>query len=407
MKIVIVGGGVAGITAAKTLAESDSQIKIDVFTDEKYPYYSKIRLPQLLAAKIKLADIYMYQPQWYRENKIEIHLETRVSKINPHKKEIAADGRVINYDKVLLATGSHPFVPPIKGLPKRGVFTFNSIDDALKIRDCADDAKKAIVIGGGVLGLESAAALKYLGLEVTVVEISPWLLPRQLDREGAKILKNKIEDLGIKVVLNSQTQEILGQSAVSGVLLNDGRRFSGELILISAGIRANLELKGDVRILADKGIVVNDFMETTMTDIYAAGDAAEHRGKIYGIIPPAIEQAKVAALNMLQEKSAVYNGTVPSNTLKVAGVSLTSIGLAQPGEPGYNELKLIDETRGIYKKIVIKDNRVVGTILLGERKDVGPLRRIISEKIDVSHVKDHLLKENFEIRSLLKTPGVS
>ena len=289
----------------------------------------------------------------------------------------------------------------------RGAFTFNSIDDALRIREYARNRRKAVVVGGGVLGLESAAALKHMGLEVTVVEISPRLLPRQLDEEGAKILRNKIEDLGIEVILDHQTEEILGEDAVSGILLNSGQKISGELVLVSAGIRANLELTEQGTVQRDKGIIVDDFMKTTVPEIYAAGDVAEHRGRVYGIIPPAIEQAKVAGLNMLREGSETYKGTVPSNALKVAGVTLTSIGLAQPPERGYDEIKSIDATKGIYKKIVIKDNRVVGTILLGERKQVGPLRRLISEKINVSNFKDQILREDFDIRSVLKSHRLS
>lgn len=234
-----------------------------------------------------------------------------------------------------------------------------------------------------------------------MIEFFPRLLPRQLDEDGAGILKRLIENMGINVFLNSATSEILGNGEARGILLSDHQRVNGELILISAGIRSNIDLAKQAGIAVNKGIVVNNYLATSFSNIYAAGDVAEHQGKIYGIIPAALEQSEAAAMNMLGE-AVEYQGTVPSNTLKVVGVDLTSMGIVNPEEDGYEELRMIDDERGIYKKAVLKDGQVVGAILLGEKKDVAVLGKIIKTGVNVAQFKDKMWRPDFDLRQVLR-----
>ena len=225
MKVVIIGNGPAGITAAKTIKEFDPGIEIHVYSEEQYPYYFRPKLPDLLGGAIQPQQIYAYSEEWYHKRNIKVYLGTVVTQIIPHDKEIVlGTGEHVDYDKLLLATGSHCFIPPIRGVEKKGVFTLRTIDCALKIKEYAKSCKKAIVIGGGLLGLESSRALRSLGMDVTVVEFFPRLLPRQLDEEGATFLKTKIEEMEIGVQLSAASEEIAGYDEVEGLILQDGRK---------------------------------------------------------------------------------------------------------------------------------------------------------------------------------------
>lgn len=394
MRFTIVGGGVAGITAAKALRERAEGAEITVFSQDKYPYYSKIRLPQLLDGRVELSGMFMYPENWYEDRAINVRLASEITAVDPQAKTVEVDGSTQEYDKLLLAHGARAFVPPIEGLPKEGAFTLWTIDDALKIREAAARAKRGIVIGGGVLGLEVASSLSRLGLEVTVVEMFPRLLPRQLDQEGAELLQRSIEATGVKFVLGAATEMITGSDAVGGARMKDGSELNGDLIVISAGARSNISIAAVANLETGKGIIVDDYLQTSHPDILAAGDVIEHAGRLYGIIPPAIEQAQVAASNMVEPKSARYEGSTPSNTLKVSGVSVTSIGLAQPDGAGYEIHRARDEEAGTYRKLVVQDNRLVGAIIVGTRKNVSLVRRMIREKHSLDGKAQGLLEEN-------------
>ncbi len=401
MQIIIIGGGVAGITAARTIRENDLKAKISVYTDEDHLYYPRPRLYEVLSGEVKPQEIYMFSEQWYENKGIKVHLNKKVLSIKTAKKELLLEDRSrVNYDKLLLANGAHPFVPPIKGVEKTGVFTLRSIKDALAIKEYAEKTRKVIIIGGGLLGLEFAASLRKLDQQVEVVEIFPRLLPRQLDQDGATILKGIVENLGIKIVLGVKTEEFLGEKTVSGVLLSNGRELSSNLVLISAGVRSNTDLAVEAGIKVNKGVVVDQYLQTSVNDVYAAGDIAEFEGRVYGIIPAAMEQAEIAALNMLGKEKHVYEGTIPSNTLKVVGVDLTSMGLVNPEEPQYEEIKKIDREKGVYKKIVLEQGKIVGAIILGDRKGVTSIKKLMDQKIDVTKYKDFLLEDDFDYRKL-------
>ncbi len=402
MRIVIIGNGPAGITAAKTICQEGSQHSIAVYAKENHPYYFRPRLPDLLGGIITQQEMYAYSAEWYEKRKIKVNTGVEVTHILPGEKVVVlSTGERVPYDRLLVATGSHSFVPPIKGSDKEGVFTLRTIDDAMNMRVYAKGRKKAVVIGGGLLGLEAARGLRGLGLDVTVIELLPRLLPRQLDEEGASLLRAEIEEQGISVVLNAASEEIEGGGAVSGLMLKDGRNIPGELILISAGIRASSGIASQAGLSVDKGIIVDERMKTSHDDIYAAGDVIEHKGKVWGIIPASIEQARIAALNMVDNGPALYQETVSYTTLKVVGIDLTSIGLVTPEGAGFQEVKMVKSKEGIYKKLVIQDGRIVGAILLGDRKDVTTVNKLIAGKVNVAKQTEKLLQEDFDLKTLL------
>ncbi len=401
MRVVIVGSGVAGVTAAKTIRETNLDAQISIYTDENHLYYPRPRLYEVLAEKAKPREIYMYSEKWYAKRGIKIHLNKRVLRIKTARKELLLEDRSrANYDKLLLANGAHPFVPPIKGVEKTGVFTLRSIEDVLTITEYAKNTRKVIIIGGGLLGLEFAASLRKLGQQVDVVEMLPRLLPRQLDQDGATILKDTIENLGVKIVLGVKTEEILGEETVSGILLDNGKELSGNLVLISAGVRSNTDLAAEAGIKVNKGVVVDRYLQTSVNDVYAVGDAAESEGRVYGIIPAAIEQAKIAAVNMLKREKHVYKGTIPSNTLKIVGVDLTSMGLVTAEGPQYEEIKKIDKEKGVYRKIVLEQGKIVGAIALGDKKGITSIKKLMDQEVDVAKYKDFLLEDDFDYRKI-------
>ncbi len=401
MHVVIIGSGVAGVAAARIVRENDPKAKISIYTDENHLYYPRPRLYEILSGEAKPHEIYMFSDQWYEKRDIKVHLNKKVLGIETAKKQLLLEDQTkVKYDKLLLANGAHAFVPSIKGVEKTGVFSLRSIKDALTIKEYTKKTRNAIIIGGGLLGLEFAASLRKLGQHVEVVEIFPRLLPRQLDQDGATILKDRIQTRDISIVLGVKTEEILGKKTVSGILLDNGEELSGDLVLVSAGVRSNTDLAVNSGIKVEKGVVVDEHVQTSVNDVYAAGDVAEFRGRVYGIIPAALEQANIAAINMLEKEKRVYKGTIPSNTLKIVGVDLTSLGLVNPEGPQYEEVKKTDKGKGIYKKIVLEKGKIVGAIFLGGRKGVTWIKKLMDQKTDVTKYKDLLLEEDFDYRRI-------
>ena len=398
-RYVIIGNGVAGTTAAEQIRENDQEGRIDIFTDEATPFYTRIRLPEYIAGEVNEDKLILHKPEWYKEKAIDVHLEEPVQEVDPEKKEIRTGGGSTHpYDRLLLATGSHAFVPPIKGVEKPGVFTLRSVRDGERIREYAEKAERVVLIGGGVLGLEAGNGLRRRGLSVSVVEFFPRLLPRQMDASGAELLKRQMEAMGFHFCLGAKSQEILGEHKVEGLLLEGSETISCDMVLISAGIRPNLDLATKLSLKVGKGVLVNDRLETQYRDIYAAGDLIQHRDLFYGIWPASEKQGEIAGINMAGG-NAHYEGTVMSNRLKVVGIDLVSSGEIDV-DGKREDLVAQDEHRFIYRKLVLKDNIIVGCILLG---DITGSRQILdamkSEK-RVGHLKDHLLAKGFDFKKL-------
>lgn len=408
MKVVIAGGGIAAITAARTISAAASGTEIEIFTDEPHPYYLRPRLIQFLAGRLTLEEMYVYPPEWYAERGISLHLGTGVSELDVSQRRVfLEDGGEESYDRLLLAVGSSPFRPPVPGMAQVGVFTLRTIEDALAIKHHAAQClssgfKEAVVIGGGLLGLESANALASAGLEVTVVQRGPWLLHKQIDREGARLLQELIEALGIRFLANAVPQSILGDGAASGVLLQDGARIPACLVLCAAGVRPNLDLARRAGLDVNRAVLVDDQLRTSADGVYAAGDVAEYDGQLPCIIPAAVEQARAAGANIVERGSATYHGTVPSTTLKVVGLDLTSIGRISSQGEAEEELRRFDRAKGVYRKLVLRHGRIVGAILLGDKERVAPISSLIRQGTDVSEYKDSLLDDDFDLRTITR-----
>jgi len=393
MRYLIIGNGVSGITSAELIRERDIESEITVITEEKYPYYARPQLIEFLAGNIKKEEIFFYTDEWYKSKKINVILEERVLRIDIAKKEVETDKGKYNYDKLLVASGAKPQIPPLENVNVEGVFTLRNLDDALNILSYIEGKETVILLGCGLLGLETGRALYQRGLKIIGLEFFPRLLPRQLDDEGSKVLQNIIQSkFGFSFYLGVKAKKVLkNNEKFVGIELEDGRIIHGNLLIISAGIIPNVEFAKNSGINVNKGIVVNDYMETNVEGIFAVGDCVEHQGRIYGIIPACLDQAKVAVENIMGRK-VEYKGTIPLNSLKVTGVDLTSIGEINPEGEGY-EVKVYKDKEGFYRKLVFKDDKLVGAILLGDkRKYVNKIVGLIKRQETIED-KEKLLYE--------------
>ena len=396
MKVIIVGNGLAGIISAKTLRELDKKVEIEVFAEEKYHYYPRPNLIEFLAGTIPFERMFAFPQEWYREQNINIHLGKPVTRIFPDSQEIeVAGGKKEKYESLLLANGSFSFIPPFKGTDKKGIFALRTLDDAFELLEYLKNHQRVVVIGGGLLGLEIARAMKSRGARVDVVEFFDRLLPRQLDIQGASLLKAQIENMGINVHLGLATEEILGQNDVRGLRFKGEREIEMDMAIVAAGVRSNIRLAKEAGLETDRGLVTDDYLQSNNPKIFGAGDVIQHRGRVYGIIPSSFNQARVVASNILGKKEK-YEGTVPSNTLKVAGLDLTSVGLVNPEEGTSEEFRKEKKEEGIYKKIVIQKGVVVGAIWMGTKKGVNEIIRVISQKINIEKHKISLLEDDFD-----------
>lgn len=400
MNVIIVGNGLAGTLAAKTLRELDQEVGIEIFGEEKYPYYPRPNLIEFLAGRLPSEKLFAFPEGWTERQRIGLHLGASVAKIRPTERTIETSaGASFPYDILLLATGARPVMPSIAGTGQNGVFVLRTLDDSFSILDHLQDHKRAAVLGGGLLGLEIARAIRGRGAEVRVIEYFDRLLPRQLDPAAAAILKAQVEKMGISVRLGAVTQKIVGDEHVRGLRFESGDEVEANLIIVAAGIRPELELAKQAGLAVNRGIFVDDRLRTSRPEIFAAGDAAEHRGRIYGIIPASFEQARAAAYNMLGQDMP-YTGTVPSNTLKVAGIYVTSVGEIDAQGHGYEALVRAVPEEGLYKKIVLQEGRLVGAIWMGTMKGASEVSRLVALKKDVESRKEDLLEDTFDFAEI-------
>ena len=398
-RYIIVGNGVAGTTAAEKIRETDGDGEIDIFTNESVPYYTRIRLPEFLAGAAEEMDLLLHGDTWYQERGIRLRLGEAIEQIDPERREVrSARGRRYGYDRLLLATGGYSFIPPIQGVEKEGVFALRSIGDARRIKEYDREASDVVVIGGGLLGLEAGNGLRRSGLKVTVVEFFPRLLPRQMDVPGAELLKRQMEGMGFTFYLGAKSREIVGATKVEGLALEDGTGIPCDMILISAGVRPNLKLARDLGLENDKGVIVNDRMETEIASVYAAGDLIQHRGRFYGIWPAAERQGEIAGINMAGGE-AVYEGTVMSNRLKVVGIDLVSTGEIDVENQCETRVQKNEEEH-VYRKLIFDDGVMIGCILLGDVRGNREILEAIEKKKDVTDVKEEILGAGFDFQRL-------
>jgi nitrite reductase (NADH) large subunit len=392
-RYLIVGNGVAGTTAAEHIRKQDGEGSITMVTDEAASFYWRLRLSEYVAGDLTEQNLMAKKEQWYKDQKIELKLKTRVQSVDPAKRAVVTqENQRITYDRLLIAAGSRSFIPPIKGSEKKGVFALRSIQDARDIISWSKRIQDVVLIGGGLLGLEAGNALRKLGKKVRVVEYFPRLLPRQLDVSGAKRLQAIMEGMGFAFRLGVKKQEVVGDEEVNAILLEGGETLPAQMVIVSAGVRPNLDLAKALNLDHDKGIKVDERMRTNQPDVFAAGDVAEFKGIPYGIWIAAMEQGQVAGINMAGGK-ALYKGTVMANTLKVVGIDLGSAGDIDAENKLESRVASDEKT---YKKIVVDNNRIVGCIMLGDTKGFTKVTKMMADKQDVSHVKDTILSGQTE-----------
>lgn len=398
LRLVCVGNGMAGMrTLEELLKLAPDLYDITMFGAEPHPNYNRILLSPVLAGEQTLQEIMLNDLDWYAQHNIRLHLGKKVTAINRVKRVvIAEDGTTAQYDRLLLATGSNPILLPIPGMTLPGVLTYRDIADTEGMISAASQHKSAVVIGGGLLGLEAANGLKQRGMNVTVVHLAEWLMERQLDRTAAKLLQASLEKKGLQFRLATQTAELIpGESGrVAAVRFKDGSTVAAELVVVAIGIRPNIELAEKAGLYCSfakpGGIVVSDTMQTYDPRIYAVGECANHRGIAYGLVAPLFDMAKVCANHLAGHGIGRYTGSMLSTKLKVTGIELFSAGDFQ-GSDGSEDITLSDPVRGIYKKLVIKNDKLVGSVLYGDTVDGAYYFRLLTEGRKVGAIRDQLM----------------
>ncbi len=390
-QVVIVGNGAAGVTAAEAARARNANAKITIVDREDQLLYYKPMLSEYLADNSKLSDIYLHDAEWYAEKGFDLKLGVEAASIDADNgRLLLTNGEALDYTKLILAAGSKSFVPPIMNADYEGVFTLRNMGDADAIKAYASGKSKAVVVGGGLLGLEAADEMKAMGLEVTVVEIANRLLPRQIDEKGAAIFERAVADHGINLIKGCVVKEIIGHGKAEKVHLGSGRTLEADIVLVSAGVVADTALAKTAGVECNRGIVVNGKMETSVSGIYAAGDVAECNGINYAIWPEAIEQGKIAGANAVGD-SIEYADFIPSNVFNGMNINVFSIGkvnVEDEDEESRSDLLLDDPETGVYKRILFKDHKMTGGIAIGDNKHS---KRMI-EGMKIGAKPQHMIK---------------
>ena len=402
-KVVIIGAGIAGVSAAEALRKAAPQAEIVLVSDEALLPYYRLNLTRYLAGEVSAEQLTLHPESWYTELGIQLLRETELNSIDLPSKEVTLkDQTRLSFDKLILTVGSRPFVPPFPGADKQGVTTLRTRQDAdrilavcrgtslfnggMKVSEThlhTPNPQKihCVCIGGGLLGLETAGALACQGVRVSVLESQPWLLPRQLNESASRLFLQQVETLGISVHSRAKTVALVGEEAIRGVLLEDGTLLPAELVVISAGVRSNIELARRAGLQVNQGILVDDCMQTSHPDVYAAGDLAEHRGVLYGTWVPSQAQGTAAGLSAAGQ-TAEFKGLPRSNTLKVLGIDLFSIGQIEAKDPA--DLLVESESDDRYFGFIFHHNHLAGSILLGDTSLSAKVKQAIEEQVDFS-----------------------
>jgi nitrite reductase (NADH) large subunit len=399
MKLVMIGNGMAGVrTLEELLKIAPDLYDISVFGAEPHPNYNRILLSPVLAGEQTLDEIVLNPLSWYEEHGITLHLGKKVVDVDRRNRIVrAADGTEESYDRLLVTTGSNPFILPIPGKDLEGVIAYRDIADTNTMIEAATRYKHAVVIGGGLLGLEAANGLMLRGMQVSVVHVAPWLMERQLDDTAGKLLQKSLEARGLKFLIGANTQALIGDrdagkaGRVMAVQFKDGTEVPADLVVMAAGIRPNTELAEKIGLHCNRGIVVSDTMQT-VTDprIYSVGECAAHRGIAYGLVAPLFEQGKVCATHLAEFGIGRYTGSQTSTKLKVTGIDLFSAGNFMGGAD-CEEIVMSDPFGGVYKKLVIKDDKLVGACMYGDTVDGSWYFKLLREGRTISDIRDKLM----------------
>ncbi|HJV01645.1 MAG TPA: FAD-dependent oxidoreductase [Burkholderiaceae bacterium] len=390
--LVVIGNGMAGMRTVEELQKlAPDMYDITVFGAEPHGNYNRILLSPVLAGEKSIDDIMLHTRQWYIDHGITLHAGDPVVHIDRRKRVVrAASGREVRYDRLLLATGSKPFIIPVPGHDLPGVIAFRDIQDVETMLEAARNHRHAVVIGGGLLGLEAANGLLRQGMEVTVVHVTDALMNQQLDKPAAQLLQKALEVKGLRFMLSAQTEAIVGPDRVTGVRFKDGSEIPADLVVMTAGVRPNIELAKSSGLHCERAIVVDDTLQTYDPRVYAVGECVQHRSATFGLVAPIWEQARVCGAHLAGAGHRRYVQQTSPTRLKVTGVDLYSVGDFIGGE-GSEDLVLRDAKRGVYKRLVLKDNRVAGAVLYGDVQDGPWYFGLIQKGTDIGPIRHHLL----------------
>ncbi|MFT4584606.1 MAG: nitrite reductase (NADH) large subunit [Gammaproteobacteria bacterium] len=391
-KLVVIGNGMApGRVLDNLLEAAPNRYEITIFNSEPRVNYDRIMLSPVLSGEREFEDIIIHPEDWYADHGITLHKNKPIIDINREAQRVSAlDGATANYDRLLIATGSNPIVIPLPGCELPGVLCYRDLDDVNAMLAASERGGCAVVIGGGLLGLEAAAGLHARGMQVSVIHLSDTLMDRQLDSAAGYLLQQAIEKRGIVVHTQANTRAIVGTNKVAAVELDDGTRIAADIVVMAVGIRPNTELAEAAGLAVNRGIVVDDSMRTSDERIFAVGECVEHRNQCYGLVAPLYEMAKVVAERLLDSDNATYLGSTTSTKLKVTGIDLFSAGDFADGE-GREEIVLRDAAKGVYKRLVLQDEKIIGVVLYGETRDGAWFFQQLRDASDVSELRETLI----------------
>lgn len=384
VKYLIIGNGIAGLAAAREIRKNDKLGSITMISSEEYLTYYRLRLTKSLSKDTNPEDLVINSQSWYEDRNIKVILSKIVERLDTRDNIIVLDdSSIIKYDKLLIATGAKPFIPPIHGKFKEGVFALRTLKDLNYIKKYLLNTERVLIIGGGLLGLEAAWSLKELGKKVSIVEFAPYLLPRQLDKELGEKLAEKLEAHGMRVYLPNTAEEIIGDTKATGIIVNNGEIIKSDAILISSGIRPNLDLVRDTDIIFDKGIKVDSHLQTNIENIYAAGDAVEVNNMVIGLWTTSNEQGRIAGSNMTGNNEKYIHPKLFS-TLSIGDIEIFSVGNIQDYDHIYEHK---DANKDNHHKLFVKDGKITGAILFGDISELNNLRNSVFSKMEI---KDYL-----------------
>ncbi len=416
LRVVVVGSGMASVRLAEDVRawDPDGRVALTVFGAEPHPPYNRLLLSNVLAGRSSFDDIVLTDPSSYERDGGGLRLGTAVRSVDRSARRVTADdGTVVDYDALVFATGSTPILPPVEGLVgeggvlRDGAFVFRTLDDCREVARTAANARRAVVIGGGLLGVETARGLAQRGLIVTLVHADRHLMERQLDETAGRILRRTLAMLGIDVTVGTTVQAVTGTGRVDGVILADGSRLPTDLLVVACGVYPDVRLARDSGLAVERGIVVDDYLRSvTDPDVYAIGDCAQHDGEVRGLVAPAWDQARVVACHLTgADPSARYSGSPPVARLKAAGVDLAAMGEALADDDEAEVVLFADPHRGTYKKLVVRDHRLVGAILLGDADTVGIVTQFFDRGSPVPPDRKSLLFARLGADPLASTPA--
>jgi len=391
-RLVVVGNGMAGMRTVEELLRLDPDAyDITVFGAEPHGNYNRILLSPVLAGEQRPEDIILHAPQWYAEHRVALHMDDPVVEIDRRRRLVrSAKGVEAGYDRLLLATGSSPVVLPIPGKSFPGVVTFRDLADVESMLRATRQYRKAAVIGGGLLGLEAANALAKRGMDVTVVHLLPTLMERQLDGPAAGLLRASLESRGLKFRMPAKTVAVSGENRATGLRFDDGSELAADLIVMAAGVRPNIELASRAGLRCERGVLVDDTLQTFDPSVYAVGECVQHRNTVFGLVAPLWEQARVCAAHLAEVGVRRYRGSLTATQLKVAGVEVYSAGDVSDSE-GSESLVLRDHRSGLYKRLVVRNDRLQGVVLYGDASLGSWYFELMRSGADISGLREQLL----------------